>query len=118
MFSFRDVLILRLRFRSFSRSSGQYRRDRKKAYDTKEEKPVSKVTLNNKNYFVVFEGPTKHLESPRLEVHHKAIDIHVVFEGEEAIWYGDCMTSSIWAGMGTGMLTAWAALRALVRSLM
>ena len=26
----------------------------KKAYDTKEEKPVSKVTLNNKNYFVVF----------------------------------------------------------------
>ena len=61
----------------------------KKAYDTKEEKPVSKVTLNNKNYFVVFEGPTKHLESPRLEVHHKAIDIHVAPEGEEAIWYGD-----------------------------
>ena len=36
----------------------------KKAYDTKEEKPVSKVTLNNKNYFVVFEGPTKHLNPP------------------------------------------------------
>ena len=26
----------------------------KKAYDNKEEKPVSKVTLNNKNYFLVF----------------------------------------------------------------
>ncbi|MCI8663103.1 MAG: DUF386 domain-containing protein [Hungatella sp.] len=41
------------------------------------------------NYFTLFEAETKHLVPPRLEVHHRAADIHCVFEGVEAIWYGD-----------------------------
>lgn len=42
-----------------------------------------------KNYFTAFEAPTKTAQPPRLEVHHKAADIHCVFEGEEAIYVGD-----------------------------
>ncbi len=46
------------------------------------------IIEENKNFFNLFKGTLKHLDVPRLEVHHKAADIHCVFEGEEAIFFG------------------------------
>lgn len=43
----------------------------------------------DKNYFTLLEAATKHLDPPRLEVHHRAADIHCVYEGIEAIYFGD-----------------------------
>lgn len=49
-----------------------------------------RVEVNgSKNFFTMGEMATKHMDPPRLEVHHKAADIHCVFEGIEAIYVGD-----------------------------
>lgn len=47
------------------------------------------VVDGDKNFFTMGEMETKHLTPPRLEVHHRAADIHCVFEGVEAIYVGD-----------------------------
>lgn len=41
------------------------------------------------NFFTMGEMQTKHLDPPKLEVHHKAADIHCVFEGLDVVYFGD-----------------------------
>lgn len=47
--------------------------------------PKKVIVDGDKNYFTLFTGKLK-TGKPRLEVHHKAADVHVVYEGVDAVY--------------------------------